>query len=253
MFVLGDPGATLVGLAIIAFGYVVFGFTGFGASLFTVPVLSHFYPLPLVLALASLLDLAAAITVGAQGRRDAAVRELKWLIPFSLAGAVLGVSLLVSLPRTTSLLALGVFIGGYGAYHLASRRKATRISRAWAPLAGALGGATGTLFGMGGPPYLVYLTRRIEDKNVLRATMGVMVWFSLVIRLVVFAVAGVLLQPGLAIGLLWFLPAAALGLWVGSRIHMRVASAALMRMLYGLLIVSGLSLVVRALLALPAR
>jgi uncharacterized membrane protein YfcA len=253
MFVLGDPAATLVGLAIIAFGYVVFGFTGFGASLFTVPVLSHFYPLPLVLALASLLDLAAAIALGAHGRRDAALHELKWLIPFSLAGAVLGVTLLVSLPRTASLFALGTFIGGYGVYQLASRRNATRVSQAWAPLAGTVGGATGTLFGTGGPPYLVYLTRRIEDKDGLRATMTVMVWFSLVIRLAVFAVAGVLLQPGLGAGLLWFLPAAALGLWAGNRIHTRVPSAGLVRVLYGLLIVSGLSLIVRALPALLAR
>ena len=253
MFVLGDPAATLVGLVIIVFGYVVFGFTGFGASLFTVPVLSHFYPLPLVLALASLLDLTAAITLGAHGRRDGALHELKWLIPFSLVGAVLGVSLLVSLSRTASLLALGVFIGGYGAYQLANRRRATRISGAWAPLAGTIGGATGTLFGMGGPPYLMYLTRRIEDKNALRATMGMMVWFSLVIRLIVFAVAGVLLQPGLATGLLWFLPAAALGLWAGNRVHTRVANAGFVRVLHALLIVSGLSLIVRALLSLPAR
>jgi uncharacterized membrane protein YfcA len=248
MFVLDDPGATLCGLAIVVFGYVVFGFTGFGASLFTVPVLSHFYPLPLVLALASVLDLAAAITVGVHGRRDAALQELRWLIPFSLAGAVLGVSLLVSLPRTASLLALGVFIAGYGLHQLAGRRKTARISQLWAPLAGTVGGATGTLFGMGGPPYLVYLTRRIQDKNVLRATMGVMVWFSLVIRLVVFAMAGVLLQTGLASGLLWFLPAAALGLWLGNRIHVRTATTGFVRVLHALMIVSGVSLIVRALL-----
>ena len=100
---------------------------------------------------------------------------------------------------------------------------------------------------------MMYLTRRIEDKNALRATMGLMVWFSLVIRLIVFAVAGVLVQPGLAPGLLWFLPAAALGLWAGNRIHARVVSAGFVRVLHALLIVSGLSLIVRALLALPAR
>ncbi len=249
MFILDDPGATMAGLAIIAFGYVVFGFTGFGASLFTIPVLTQFLPLPLVLALAAVLDLGGAVTVGIHGRRDAALSELKWLIPFSLAGAVLGVSLLVSLPRTASLAALGVFIGGYGVYQLASRRKTTRISQTWAPLAGAIGGATGTLFGMGGPPYLIYLTRRIEDKDALRATMGLMVWFSLAIRLLVFALAGVLLQPGLATGLVWFVPAAALGLWIGNRIHRRAASALVVRILYGLLIVSGSSLLARALVA----
>jgi uncharacterized protein len=246
MYVLGDPTATLVGLAAVVFGYVVFGFTGFGASLFTVPVLSHFFPLPLVLALAALLDLGAAMTVGVHGRRDAVLQELKWLVPFSLAGAVLGVSLLVSLPRTASLAALGVFIGCYGLHQLVSRRAPASIARAWAPLAGTLGGATGTLFGMGGPPYLIYLARRIEDKNALRATMGVMVWFSLLIRLLAFTVAGVLVQDGLTAGLLWFIPAAAAGLWLGNRIHVRTASGGVVRVLYLLLVVCGLSLVLRA-------
>ena len=249
MFVLDDTGATLIGIAVVLFGYVVFGLTGFGASLFTVPVLSHFYPLPLVLALAALLDLAGAITVGVHGRREAALQELKLLVPFSLAGAVLGVSLLVNLPRATSLAALGLFIGGYGLYQLINRRAPLPVSRAWAPLAGTLGGATGTLFGTGGPPYLIYLSRRIEDKNALRATMGVMVWFSLVIRLLVFALAGVLLQDGLAAGLLWFVPAAAAGLWLGNRIHRRAASSTLLRVLYLLLVVCGGSLIVRSLSA----
>jgi uncharacterized protein len=249
MFVLDDAGATLIGVAVIVFGYVIFGLTGFGASLFTVPVLSHFYPLPLVLALAALLDLAGAMTVGAHGRREAAMQELKLLVPFSLAGAVLGVSLLVSLPRPASLAALGAFIGGYGLYQLVSRRTPLPISRAWAPVAGTLGGATGTLFGMGGPPYLIYLSRRIEDKSALRATMGVMVWFSLAIRLLVFAAAGVLLQEGLAAGLMWFVPAAAAGLWLGNRIHMRTASSALLRVLYLLLVVCGVSLLLRGIAA----
>jgi uncharacterized membrane protein YfcA len=247
MFVLDDAGATLVGIAVVVFGYVVFGLTGFGASLFTVPVLSHFYPLPLVLTLAALLDLAGAMTVGVHGRREAAMHELKLLVPFSLAGAVLGVSLLVSLPHVASLAALGAFIAGYGLYQWASRRAPVSISRAWAPLAGTLGGATGTLFGTGGPAYLIYLSRRIDDKNVLRASMGIMVWFSLVFRLLAFAGAGVLLQEGLAVGLMWFGPAAALGLWLGNRIHVRTASSALLRVLYLLLIVCGVSLVLRAL------
>jgi uncharacterized membrane protein YfcA len=234
-------------MAVIGFGYVVFGLTGFGASLFTVPVLSHLFPLPLVLALAALLDLAGAISVGIHGRREAAMHELKLLVPFSLVGAVLGVSLLVSLPRAASLAALGVFIAGYGLYQLASRRTPAPISRAWAPLAGVIGGATGTLFGTGGPPYLIYLARRVADKSALRATMGVMVWFSLVIRLLVFAAAGVLVQAGLLHGLLWFLPAAALGLWLGNRLHVRTPGGGMLRLLYLLLVACGLSLLVRAL------
>ena len=99
---------------------------------------------------------------------------------------------------------------------------------------------------MGGPPYLIYLARRIDDKNALRATMSVMVWFSLVIRLLAFAAAGVLVQEGLAAGLLWFIPAAAAGLWLGNRIHLRTASGSVMRVLHWMLVVCGASLVLRA-------
>lgn len=249
MYLLDDGPATLIGCATVAIGYILFGLTGFGASLLTVPVLSHFYPLPLVLALAAVLDLAGGAVVGVHGRREAAVQELNWLVPFSLAGAVIGVSLLVILPNEVTLLALGVFIGGYGMYQALSRAPRRMLSPGWAPLAGLLGGATGTLFGVGGPAYLIYLMRRIEDKGRLRATMGVMVWFSLAIRLFVFAVAGVLMQPGLGLGLVWFLPAALLGLWLGHRIHLRVSTETVLKLLYLLLIVCGASLVGRALLA----
>lgn len=246
MFPFDDAAAAMAGMGIIALGYVVFGVTGFGASLITIPVLSHFYPVPFVLALAALLDLGSATVVGLRRRRDADFAEVKWLVPFSLVGAIVGVTLLVSLPRTGTLLALGLFIGGYGAYGLFERDRKRRIGPRWAPIAGAVGGATGTLFGMGGPPYLIYLTRRIDDKHTLRATMSVMVAFSLVIRLLVFAAVGLMLQPGLGRALVWFVPAVALGLWIGNHAHLRISNETLLRILYLVLLACGLSLVLRA-------
>jgi uncharacterized membrane protein YfcA len=249
VFPFDAPIAAIVGIAIIVTGYTLFGVTGFGASLITIPVLSHFYPLPFVLVLAGLLDLGSGLVLGVQRRRDAAVSELRWLIPFAMFGAALGVTLLVNLPRDASLLGLGMFIGGYAIYGLMERGATHGIGQGWAPLAGTLGGIAGTLFGMGGPPYLIYLTRRVNDKNSLRATMSVMVIFSLVIRLVAFAIAGLLLQPDLDVALIWFLPAAAAGLWMGNRIHLSLPNAVLLRVLYFVLLACGLSLIGRALIA----
>lgn len=73
-------------MLVIFAGYVVFGMTGFGASPITIPVLAHFLPLPFVLALCSVLDLAAALLLGYHTRRDADGRELLALLPFTLAG-----------------------------------------------------------------------------------------------------------------------------------------------------------------------
>lgn len=246
MFPFDQAAAAGAAFAVIVAGYVVFGLTGFGASLITIPVLSHFYPVPFVLALAGVLDLGSALTIGLRRRHEAAIAEIKWLVPFSIVGAVLGVTLLVSLPREATLAALGCFIVGYGLYGLSERGPRSAVAQAWAPLAGTLGGATGTLFGMGGPPYLVYLTRRVFDKNRLRATMSVMVCFSLVTRLIVFGVAGLMLQPHLLLALAWFIPATALGLWLGSRLHLGMSNQSLLRVLYVVLLACGGALVVRA-------
>ena len=49
--------ATVLLLAPIAFlGSFVYGVTGFGAGLFTIPLASHFYEVPFVLAVFALLD-----------------------------------------------------------------------------------------------------------------------------------------------------------------------------------------------------
>ena len=46
------------------------------------------------------------------------------------------------------------------------------ISRGWAPLACFMGRLIGTLFGIGAPPYAMYLFHRITDKAALRATLS---------------------------------------------------------------------------------
>src|SRR2546426_7579546 len=100
------PPETLIVVALVIFvGYVIFGVTGFGASPITIPVLAHFLPLTFVLALASVLDLASALVLGFHTRRQADPRELLLLVPFTFLGLALGVTLLVKLPRSITLLA----------------------------------------------------------------------------------------------------------------------------------------------------
>lgn len=245
MFPFDQPLAALLGLAVIAVCYVVFGITGFGASLMTVPILSHFYPVPFVLALACILDLSSSVLLGWRRRRQADRAELARVLPFSLVGAVAGVTLLVNLPRAAVVIAIGLFITLYGAYGLVAPAPSRRVSAHWAPLAGFMGGATGTLFGMGGPPVAIYITRRILDKDRLMATLSLGVGFNLLIRFGVFAAAGVLMQKELIPGLLMFAPAAFLGVKLGSRLHLSMPTARLLKIVYVMLICSGISLVVR--------
>jgi uncharacterized membrane protein YfcA len=236
----------VIAAAVVAGAYVIFGITAFGAALFTVPVLSHFLPLDFVLPMCALIDMSAALVLGVRFSREADWSELKWMVPLSLAGAVTGVTLLVALPRQTTIAGIGLFLVAYGVYALRQKEAVRLVSRAWAPVAGFSGGVLGTLFGVGAPPYAIYLTHRLRDKLAFRATLSNMVIFSVSMRAVVFTASGLMLADRLA-GFAVLLPFALAGLWFGNRIHGRISRAGLLRVVSILLLLIGVSLLARAL------
>jgi uncharacterized membrane protein YfcA len=183
--------------------------------------------------------------MGTRVSRAADLRELRWLAPTAVLGAVLGVTLLVNLPRQATLAAFGLFLLVYGIYMLRQGGVPGIISRAWAPVAGVAGGTMGTLFGAAGPAYAIYLSRRLPDKQRLRATLSTMVLISTTSRALVFAVSGLLLADRLLMYVI-LLPFALLGFWIGSRLHGRISREQVLRFMSVLLLMMGVSLLMRA-------
>jgi uncharacterized membrane protein YfcA len=235
----------LLAFTVVA-GYLIFAITGFGAALLTVPVMSHLLPLPFVLPLCVMLDVGAALVVGVRFRRDGDWRELGWMVPCSLVGAILGVTLLVNLPREASIASLGLFLVAYGGYSLRTSGAFRRVSGIWAPVSGLAGGTMGTLFGIGAPPYAMYLSRRIEEKTSMRATLSTMVLFSTGIRLIVFVFAGLILADRIFAFALLF-PFVLAGLWTGQRVHLRLSREKVLFAINVVLIATGSSLLARML------
>ena len=230
---------------VILVGYAIFGATGFGASPITIPILAHVLPLTFVLSLAALLDLSSGLALGFHTRKRADTRELVTLLPFTLVGLTLGVTLLVKLPRNASLLALGAFVCLYALYVMLRRGPTQPLSRRWAAPAGMLGGIVGALFGMGGPPYVMYIAGRVPDPAAQRATISQMVIVNVGLRVVAFALAGLLLSRALWIAVALLLPVAFAGLWVGNRAHVSVAPATMSRMIGAALFLTGAALIIR--------
>ena len=237
---------TFVIAAAVVFGaYVIFGVTAFGAALFTVPILSQVLPLEFVLPTCVLLDVVAALAVGGRITRDAAWSELRWMIPFAIVGAVVGVTLLVNLPQRAVMIALGMFLLAYGLYSLRSGGVPGSVSAVWAPLTGFIGGSMGTLLGIAAPPYAIYLARRISDPQAYRATLSNMVIVSTTTRALVFLAGGLMLADRLTAFVL-LLPFALSGIWLGTRISQRVSRAQLLRVVSVLLMLIGASLLMRS-------
>jgi uncharacterized membrane protein YfcA len=240
-------GAWAACAAIVAASYVIFGITAFGAAMFTVPALSYFFPLSFVLPMCVILDVSAAFALGSRFSKDADPGELKWMAPCSLAGAIAGVTALVTIPQQVTIAAFGVFLCLYGLYSVYSGVPQGGIARhPWAVISGFCGGAAGTLFGVGAPPYAVYLSRRLPDKAVLRATLSNMVLLSTSIRALVFLIGGLMLWDRV-LGALLLMPFALGGIWAGHRIQLKASRETLLRVISVLLLLIGGSLILRAL------
>ena len=236
-------------LAAIAFvGALVFGITGFGAALITIPLAIHLVPLKFALALFVLADLAAALNIGFENPKNAVRGEWTRLVPMIVVGTALGVTLLVNLPREAGMILLGLFVLGFGVFTLLPHARSRIISPAWAWPAGLAGGITSTVFGAGGPPYAIYLSQRGLTKEQFRATLGFATMTSISLRVCAFLITGLLLDADIWLKALAVVPACLAGIWVARKIFLRISREALMRAVSLLLLVTGASLIYRAVL-----
>ena len=161
-----------------------------------------------------------------------------------LLGQLLGVLALARLPMAWTAVALGSFVAIQGARGLSAPGGSVQTVFRHAMACGVFGGILGGLFGSGGFVYAAYLERRLANRSSFRATQAVLIALSTAWRIVLCAGLG-LLDAGMLATALAFVPAMLLGIYMGRRIDVRISREQLFRLLNGLLIVSGVSLVIR--------
>jgi uncharacterized membrane protein YfcA len=149
-----------------------------------------------------------------------------------------------SIDSQTLSLCLGAFIILFAIYQLLPLDFG-RASRKIAAPTGVLGGFVGTLFGTGGPFYVIYLNLRKLDKTAFRATFASIFLIDGAMRLFGYAIKGfynldTLLYIALAV------PVAGLGLYAGGRIHTALGREAFVRLISVLLLGSGTALLMKA-------
>jgi uncharacterized protein len=240
------PETLALAVPAVVVAYLVFGVAGFGGALISAPVLAHGLPVAKIVPLLALLDCAAATINGVRLSDKLAKRELVFLVPMMAVGTVTGISLLMIIPPVPMMLALGLFVIAYALYGIAAPPATSPIGRAWVALFGALGGIFSGMFGSGGAVYAMYLSRRLADRDAFRATQNALIALATLTRAVVFALAGVYSDWHMIALALVLAPAMLVGTWAGYHMTLRLPRELFFRLLYLLLIGTGLSLVVRA-------
>lgn len=230
--------------AAVLLAYLVRGATGFGSGLIGVPLLVLLLPLTLVVPVVSALDYLASVTHGVVHRASIVWRDLWVLLPPALLGMVLALYLFKSVDLSLLTRGLGLFVLVYAAWALLAVEPKQRRARMWGLPLGLVAGLIGTLFGIGGPFYVIYFRLRRLDKHQFRATFAMTYLIEGLARLLGYALTGLFDRQGMLL-MAAGIPVVFAGLYLGEHIHSRLSQRGMHRLVTVLVFLAGIALLLK--------
>jgi hypothetical protein len=243
---IADPWFYLLAIpAVLLTGISKGGFAS-GAGNMLMPMMSLAVPAPVAAGIALPLLCAMDVSGVKAFWRKWDGREMRALLPWSVVGVALG-GLAFGLLSDRAITAMvGIVTLLFLARTLWLARRGTGPAaaphdRLKAAVCGAASGFTSTIAHAGAPPLAVYLYPRRLDRQTMAATT--VVFFGVVnyAKLVPYALLGNLSVGNLATSLV-LLPLAPAGVYLGIWMQRHVSDALFYRVLYALLLVTGVKL-----------
>ena len=236
--------AWAAGALVVFVASFVMGLTGFGLALVAMAFLPYLMSPADAIVLLTIYALVFSVVVVIPLRRDLARRALVDLTLGTLAGTPLGVWILASVPVS----ALNRLIGGVLVLVVVLQFRRALPERlegcGWGLGAGFLSGLVGGAVGMPGPPVIVYATTQGWSPRSMKANIMGFFVLNQGATLVGYWWAGVVTATVLTLTVTLALPALA-GLLAGHALFGRLDSARFRRVVFVLLLISGLVLLVR--------
>lgn len=232
---------SIITLSIMLLAYGFRGITGFGSGLIAIPLLALFYPLQFVVPFITLLDWCASLLHGINHRKQAQWSLIVPTLPFTLIGIVAALYIFKTIDAVLLVKALAIFLLGFAIYSLVAPGFKPHTSRTWAAPAGFFGGVVSTLFGTGGPFYVVYLQFQGIAKGIFRATIASIFVIEGALRVAGYTIVGfynwdMLLLVALSI------PIMVIAMSIGGHIHTSISERNFQRAVGVLLLGSGIAL-----------
>jgi hypothetical protein len=147
----GELGIVLVAVVVASIAKSV---TGMGLPLIVIPIASLFVSVEDAVVVIALPNVLANVVLAGRERRSfPATRDLQLLVPFGIAGAVVGTLVFVSVPEEPIVALLVLAIVLYVALYLVHPDRTTTptVSRRCSPLVGSTAGLFQGAIGISGP------------------------------------------------------------------------------------------------------
>jgi uncharacterized protein len=248
MSALSTPGLAFYA-AVLLSAFAVRSAAGFGAGLIAIPMLALILPVSTAVSVASVFTTLSSLQQVSQEWRQIAWRQFILIFLYSMVGIGLGLYFIKLLNEDLMRHCLGVFMILYSIYALRATDTRHFLPRHWHGTVGAgigiVGGLCSALFGAGaGPIYVVYFDILRLEKAVFRATMSAVVLLSGTARIAGYGSYG-FYGPS-TIGLLAVgVPVVVIGSWLGDRVVYRLSARSFSRMVAAIMLISGITLLVR--------
>jgi uncharacterized membrane protein YfcA len=222
----------------------VMGLTGFGIALVAMAFLPWLMSPVTAIVVLTVYAFVFSIVVVIQLRRDLTPRALVDLFIGTVAGTPIGVWALASLPVTALNRLIGLVLVVVVALEFRGAMPRHLGGRAWRFATGFLSGVIGGAVGTPGPPVIVYVTTQGWSPHTMKAnTMGFFVINQGVI-LAGYWWMGLLTREVATVAAAFALPALA-GVGAGVALFGRLDPVRFRRIVFALLLVSGVLLLVR--------
>ena len=232
-------------LASTVAGGVVASVCGFGFGVVVMAIWPYFLPYSQSVAVSSLCGASTAVMIALPHWKHI---NFKTLLPCALTGLVasaLSVQLSVGAAHKTMLHALGWVLIAIAVYNIFLGGKIRiRPTVRNGVIAGLIGGTGAGLFSVGGPPVAIYMLASASDNQEYRATLNAHFCFTSGVATIARAINGIITPTTLKLWLM-VLAALALGLFLGNKIFNRLDAKKLRMAVYGYLLVSGATMVLK--------
>lgn len=235
--------AAVILLAPIAAG-VIQSVTGFGAGIFMMVFFPAFFPILNASALSSSISLAGTCSLSWHYRKQS-----EWkltLLPSVVYIIVSSVSILLApyLPTAALKKFFGVFLIILSIYFLTiSGKLQIKANIVSATICATLSGVVGGLFGIGGPPMVIYFLAALEDKEKYLGTIQLFFLITNMYTLFFRIINGIYtldLVPYTVLGIVGIM----IGKKVGVKIVNHIDAATMKKLVYAFLGFAGLTNVI---------